>query len=371
MKKARFFVLALLTVMGAFFCGALPVRAEAEPEITVYITFEGYTLGHGMYTMMATTVPSGTSAMDLTVFTLESGLWEFSLTPWGGLDRIYGIHPGTPPNPPPFVSVELGEGADDGSLGTFDYSEESGWLFSVNHIMPDVGPDDFILSDGDVVRWQFSVEGWGADLGLNEEQGFWMEPPYAHADKSELIRMVLSPSASDTDPQAQRDALAVINNPSATSAEVEAAIALLLTPPTPPALEWVNPFADVNADDAFYDAVGFLYTNGWMIGTAADRFEPHGTLTRAMAVTLLWRIEGNPVAVNRHTFNDVPAGRWFSEAAAWAAAHGIINAGEYFYPLREVDAVQLLAMMGYDLIHPSPEIITRATAAELIYAGMR
>ena len=51
------------------------------------------------------------------------------------------------------------------------------------------------------------------------------------------------------------------------------------------------PFTDVNTGDWFYDYVAYVYANGLMDGTSATTFEPNGTMTRAMLVTILcaWR----------------------------------------------------------------------------------
>ena len=51
-----------------------------------------------------------------------------------------------------------------GHLGEFVISNGSGWMFSVNNIFPNVGFADCYLSDGDVVRVQFTL-GYGADIG--------------------------------------------------------------------------------------------------------------------------------------------------------------------------------------------------------------
>jgi LysM repeat protein len=191
----------------------IPTRAYAagNGDYEVFIGFEGYNLGHGFYVEpTAITVPAGASLLDATVALFEKLGLDFEINDWGMLDRIHGIHPGGLPNPPPYVSVVLEPGPTDGSIGSFDYSAESGWVNSVNHMMPDVGAADFILSDGDVIRWQFSVEGWGADLGLGPAQGFWMDPPYIHADKTGLIRSLF---ADGLTAEQRAETLAIIIDP--------------------------------------------------------------------------------------------------------------------------------------------------------------
>jgi hypothetical protein len=58
------------------------------------------------------------------------------------------------------------------------------------------------------------------------------------------------------------------------------------------------PFTDVREGDWFYDAVAYAYTNELFNGTSATTFSPNGTMTRAMLVTALWRLEGEPAAAH-------------------------------------------------------------------------
>lgn len=51
-----------------------------------------------------------------------------------------------------------------GYIGEFVFTNGSGWMYSVNNIFPNVGFSDTYLSDGDVVRVQYTL-GYGADIG--------------------------------------------------------------------------------------------------------------------------------------------------------------------------------------------------------------
>ena len=62
-----------------------------------------------------------------------------------------------------------------------------------------------------------------------------------------------------------------------------------------------------------------------MNGTSDSTFEPMTATTRAMIVTMLWRMEGSPVVDYYMTFNDVPDDMWYTEAIRWAASNGVIN----------------------------------------------
>ena len=48
-------------------------------------------------------------------------------------------------------------------------------------------------------------------------------------------------------------------------------------------------------------------------------------MTRAMLVTVLWRLDGKPAPKSANSFADVPGGQWYTEPVAWAAENGIVN----------------------------------------------
>ena len=85
----------------------------------------------------------------------------------------------------------------------------------------------------------------------------------------------------------------------------------------------VNPFTDVSEKDWFYNDAMFVYKNGLMLGTSKTLFSPHGTVTRGMMATILWRMEGSLAPKGENSFTDVEAGRWYADAITWAAENGI------------------------------------------------
>ena len=85
----------------------------------------------------------------------------------------------------------------------------------------------------------------------------------------------------------------------------------------------VNPFTDVSEKDWFYNDAMFVYKNGLMLGTSKTLFSPHGTVTRGMMATILWRMEGSLAPKGENSFTDVEAGRWYANAITWAAENGI------------------------------------------------
>ena len=119
-----------------------------------------------------------------------------------------------------------------------------------------------------------------------------------------------------------------------------------------------NPFTDVSEKDWFYGDVMFVYENGLMLGTSKTLFSPHGTATRGMMATILWRMEGSPAPKGKNSFTDVEAGKWYADAITWTAENGIF-AGygkEKFGPDDPITREQLAAIFyryadykGYDL----------------------
>ena len=119
-----------------------------------------------------------------------------------------------------------------------------------------------------------------------------------------------------------------------------------------------NPFTDVSEKDWFYGDVMFVYENGLMLGTSKTLFSPHGTATRGMMATILWRMEGSPAPKGKNSFTDVEAGKWYADAITWTAENSIF-AGygkDKFGPDDPITREQLAAIFyryadykGYDL----------------------
>lgn len=107
------------------------------------------------------------------------------------------------------------------------------------------------------------------------------------------------------------------------------------------------PFSDVKSGNWFYDAVKYAYAQGLMTGTSATTFAPNGTMNRAMIVTVLYRLEKSPAVTGASKFTDVPAGQWYSDAVAWAAANKIVNGYDEttFGPMNAVTREQMAAIL--------------------------
>ena len=84
------------------------------------------------------------------------------------------------------------------------------------------------------------------------------------------------------------------------------------------------PFTDVPAGSWYYGAAAYAYNNGLFAGTTATTFAPDMTMTRAMLVSVLWRLAGEPAPKGTNTFDDVPDGTWYTDAVTWAAENGVV-----------------------------------------------
>ena len=115
------------------------------------------------------------------------------------------------------------------------------------------------------------------------------------------------------------------------------------------------PFIDVYESDWFYGDVYYVWENNLFNGTSATTFSPDEPMTRAMLVTVLWRMEGSPEAASTPLapFTDVDSNSYYYQAVLWAAQNGIVNGigGGLFAPDAEITrqdlAVMLMRYIGF------------------------
>ena len=107
------------------------------------------------------------------------------------------------------------------------------------------------------------------------------------------------------------------------------------------------PFTDVSTSDWFYNDVAFVYENGLFSGTDSRSFSPNASMTRAMLVTVLYRLEGEPTVTGRSSFTDVRSGAYYEKSVIWAAANGIVTGTDStsFSPDAKVTREQLAAIL--------------------------
>lgn len=131
--------------------------------------------------------------------------------------------------------------------------------------------------------------------------------------------------------------------------------------PTPPPAPVVTPdptpvirtnpvagFVDVDSSDWFANAVKYAKDAGLMNGVGDNRFDPHGNVTRAMVVTVLYRVIEQPdVSGKVNPFVDVTAGEWYTNAIVWAADAGVTTGTDatHFSPFQPITREQMATMI--------------------------
>ena len=118
------------------------------------------------------------------------------------------------------------------------------------------------------------------------------------------------------------------------------------------------PFTDVVAGTWYYGAAAYAYNNGLFAGMTPTTFAPNANMTRAMLVSVLWRLAGAPAPKAPNTFVDVPDGAWYTDAVTWAAENGVVSGigGSRFDPSGFVTREQTAEILynyahskGYDV----------------------
>ena len=106
-------------------------------------------------------------------------------------------------------------------------------------------------------------------------------------------------------------------------------------------------FKDIDRGQWYHDGVDYAVSHGMFNGVALDRFDPDGTMTRAMLITVLYRLEGAPAILPETGFTDVPSNEWYSHAVAWGKLRGIIGGvgGGRFAPEDEVTREQAATIL--------------------------
>ena len=256
MKKRIFSIILALIIMVELFPAAA-LSANETDEFNVVVSIEGLTLGQGIYVKPTSYTLDEINSLvaddgfgpyeqaDLTAgiatlaFLNDNGL-EYTMTgSWDSdayLSAVKGLDTGTV-NVPQII-LDNGGSADDGNsdeyLGEFDYNSMSGWMITVNDFMIDVGCGQWGLEDAKsreldgydlgntyVIRWQFTLYGYGADLGVNT--GWGNEAYFDGAKKAPLYAAY----AENTDDTKKDAALPVMENLTATQDEVDTAFAAL------------------------------------------------------------------------------------------------------------------------------------------------
>lgn len=116
-------------------------------------------------------------------------------------------------------------------------------------------------------------------------------------------------------------------------------------------------YTDLNMGEWYHDGIHYCLDEGLMDGVDAGMFAPNATTSRAMIVTILWRLQGSPEVEATETFTDVSPDAWYAKAIAWAVAEGVADGyGEgLFGPNDAITREQLAAMLWRYAARPESE----------------
>ncbi|MBR0088599.1 MAG: S-layer homology domain-containing protein, partial [Clostridia bacterium] len=136
-------------------------------------------------------------------------------------------------------------------------------------------------------------------------------------------------------------------SPSATPEPAETAVPESTATPKPteePSDWW---YTDVPENEWYYSPIKAATDKGLMTAVKDNEFQPEFDITRAMFVTVLYRIEGEPETSLNYTFEDILKGWYYEKAVAWGSANGIIAgySDTEFAPDDKITREQMAAML--------------------------
>ena len=266
------------------------------------------------------------------------------------------------------------------ALSEFTNGKKSGWMYTVNGKHPNQGLKNWTLNDGDVVIWHYvndyshEVADWFNDsqypsLGDGSYYNSWLRARDITPEQyvNELLGKILTVGKNGTvEPKLTLSHLGKsvtftfkpdkgyrVKDVKVDGKSVGAVTTYTvneLTVSTRIEVEFTNgtlPFTDVLESDWFYDDVVFAYENGLFAGTSDTTFSPNTSMTRAMLVTVLYRLEGQPAVSGRSGFADVQYNGYYEDAVTWAADNGIVNgtSTSTFSPNANVTREQMAAIL--------------------------
>lgn len=266
------------------------------------------------------------------------------------------------------------------ALSEFTNGTRSGWMYTINGSHPNYGLKEQELKDGDVVVWHYvndyahEVSDWNGgaqypSLGNGTYYNGWLRAADISPEQyvQQLLGKILTVGKHGTvEPKLtmshigksvtftfKPDAGYRVKDVKVNGKSVGAVTTYTidkLTVSTRIEVEFTDgklPFTDVLQADWFYNDVVFAYENGLFSGTSDTTFSPNASMTRAMLVTVLYRLEGQPAVNGRSGFSDVQYNGYYEDAVTWAADNGIVNGTSTttFSPNANVTREQIAAIL--------------------------
>ena len=172
MKKWKGCLLVIVAIICLFWI--FPEQTPAASN-SVIVSVEKSTLGQGFIVEpTAVQLKSGDTAKTVTERVLNSNGIKFKASKENSVGYyLSGIEdPGRGKiNPPEFLKTQITaqdititEDKTPDYLSEYDYTKQSGWMYSVDGVFPDHAADAVSLKGGEVIRWQFTLIGYGEDV---------------------------------------------------------------------------------------------------------------------------------------------------------------------------------------------------------------
>ena len=180
-------------------------------------------------------------------------------------------------------------------LAEFSNGDLSGWMYTLNGQYPNLGVEEQILSSGDKIVFHYT------DDYTREKTTF------SSGGKETGTAGGSTSTPVPKDPVVKRDPEEEEKTDTPDKKNFEE-----------------NTFSDVKKDDWFFDSVRYVYENNLMQGEG-EVFLPKKNTSRAMLVTILWRLENNPASCKEVAFADVRDTDWYFGAVRWAFSEGIVK----------------------------------------------
>lgn len=251
-------------------------------------------------------------------------------------------------------------------LGEFDNGKNSGWMYTVNGKHPDYGLKEWELEDEDEVIWHY-VD----DYAREENRGTWLEAKdispeeYVERNLDEILKIG---KHGDVDPDEitikdlgkdivfkfepdrgyEVKSVTIDGEKKGKLKEYKYKdLSIYSRIVVEFCEEGAMDFDDVRTSDWFYEDVQYAISAGLFNGTGDTTFSPNNPMTRAMIVTVLYRLEGEPKVEDYADFIDVGRHEWYTNAVAWASENEIVNGvgNDRFAPNNHITREQMAAIL--------------------------
>ena len=236
-------------------------------------------------------------------------------------------------------------------IGEFDNGPNSGWMYTINGDHPGYGLKEQDLEDGDEVIWHY-VDDYTLEERKTTSKYYerWLEADDISPEawvKRNLDKIVTVEGKGEVKPELKMSHIGKDVKFTFTPAEGWVIKTVYVDGKNMGAIETYTykdlamdahievvfaqnvafqmNFVDVPESQWFYDDVYFAVSNGLFNGIDEVTFAPGASMTRAMLVTVLYRLEGQPAVYGGSAFTDVAADQWYTDAIIWATRNGIVN----------------------------------------------